>query len=110
MRLLVSLCLAAMAVPAAPVSADPSSCVDGGRKQRAHETGRKQGSSFAEAAWAAAERDCRQRARVERSVRDALARTTTPPEANETVRCRGTGFEAGANDVLARIAAACTGK
>jgi len=110
---LVSGCVVALggtAAAAAPRTPIPASCADGGQNQRAHETGRRQGSNLVESAWAAVKRDCRQRARVEQSVRDALGRRVTPAGASEALTCRDTGFRAGATEALADIEAACTGK
>jgi hypothetical protein len=90
--------------PSAPV------CTDGGRLQRAHEMGRRQGASLVESAWDTVDRDCAQRARLERVVHQALDRRSAPAGASETSRCRDSGFRAGALEALAHVAAACTGK
>jgi hypothetical protein len=99
---------AATAAPTLP--AIPAECADGGRKAKAHETGRQQGSSFVEAAWASAKRDCSARGRVEQAVREALAHRAPPARASEVVMCRNAGFETGAQDALMRILATCTDK
>jgi hypothetical protein len=111
MSALVGLCAVwlSSALAASTPAAIPSSCADGGPKARAHEIGRRQGNSMVDSAWASVQHDCRERARVERSVRDALARRVLPDRASEALRCRDTGFRTGAEDGLVRIAAACPG-
>src|SRR5829696_2190237 len=102
MRWLVSLfavCLSGAAASAAEAPAPApgrsvaAMCADGGRKERAHELGRQQGSSLVESAWATVKRDCAQWPHVERSVRDALTRRSTATGASDFVKCRNTGFE-----------------
>ena len=110
MRALVgvlSLCLCATVAPMAHGSA-PATCADGARKERAHETGRLQGISLVEQTWTAVHKDCAQRARVEQAVRDALSKRSVPAGASELMKCRNTGFETGASEALAKIAATCT--
>jgi hypothetical protein len=109
MGLVVSLGIGGVAV-ADPGTASAPVCTDGGRRQRAHEIGHRQGAALVESAWAAVDRDCAQQARVERAVNAALDRRTTPAGASDTSRCRESGFRAGAREALAHVAAACTGK
>jgi hypothetical protein len=87
----------------------PAVCADGGQRAHAHELGRRQGRAIVDRAWATLRRDCAEAARLDRVVREALARRVDPAAASETTKCRNTGLEAGANDALAEIAAACTG-
>jgi hypothetical protein len=114
-RTLVGLCalwLGSAAVSgraAADPTPVPAACADGARKARAHELGRRQGHAIVESAWSTLRQDCSQRDQLDRTVRDALARRATPAAASETWRCRNSGLEAGANDRLANVAAACTG-
>ena len=120
-RALVGLCAAglsgsvALATPAGgAATVTPSSatviatCADGGRKQRAYESGRLQGGSLVESAWEAVDRDCAERPHVDQVVRDALAHHVPPAQASEAVKCRSAGFENGALDGLADLAAACS--
>lgn len=113
MSALVGLCvvwLSGAIAASAPSTSTPPSCQDGATKQRAHEVGRRQGTSMVESAWASARRDCRELARVEQSIRDVLARRVPPDGASESLRCRYLGFRGGVEDALARIAAECAGK
>lgn len=87
----------------------PAACADGGQKQRAHTTGRRQGASMVDSAWAAVHQACAELPHVEQVVRDAIAHNQPPPGASEAVKCRSTGFEIGAEDELSRLGATCNG-
>jgi hypothetical protein len=87
----------------------PAACADGGPKQRAHVTGRRQGASMVQSAWAAVHRACAELAHVEQVVHDAIAHNQPPAGASEVVKCRSTGFEIGAEDELSRLGATCSG-
>jgi hypothetical protein len=98
------------AVVAAAAPSPAPVCADGGDLQRVHETAHRQGVALVESAWAALDRDCGQRARLERTVKAALDRRSAPAGSSESSRCRDSGFRAGAQAALAHVAAACTGK
>ena len=106
----LSLGLLGTAVAAAAAPASAPVCADGGDLQRVHEAGHRQGVALVESAWAALDRDCGQRARLERMVQAALDRRSAPAGGSESSRCRDSGFRAGAQAALAHVAAACTGK
>jgi hypothetical protein len=108
MGLVVSLGLGGVAA-ADPSTASAPVCADGGRLQRAHEMGRRQGAALVESAWNTVDRDCAQLARLERVVHQALDRRSAPAGASETSRCRESGFRVGALEALAHVAATCTG-
>ena len=91
---------------AAPV---PAACADGGRKERAHMTGRRQGGAMVDQAWAAVHQACAELPHVEQVVRDTIARNQPPAGASEAVKCRSTGFEIGAEDELSHLGATCNG-
>jgi hypothetical protein len=92
---------------AAPAVA--GTCDDGGRKEKAHESGRAKGHDLVERTWEAAGRDCAERARLEETVRAAMARHVLPAGANEVTECRHAGFAVGVNEALAAIADTCQG-
>lgn len=102
-------CAGVLMASAAVAAASPPLCTSG-TGARAREVGRRQGGSMVASAWASAGRDCGQLARVEQAVRDALARRAIPPDSGEALVCREDGFQAGADEALARIAAACAAK
>jgi len=93
-------------VTAAPV---PAACADGGQKQRAHMTGRRQGGATVDQAWAAVHQACAELPHVEQVVRGTIAHNQPPAGASEVVKCRSTGFEIGAEDELSRLGATCHG-
>jgi hypothetical protein len=102
--------LSAAAAPPVPLSSPIApQCADGGRRQRAHETGRIQGEAYVETAWDSLDRDCRALAALDEVVRAEIARQS-PPGGSEVLICRHTGFKTGAGDALAAISAVCAGK
>ncbi len=90
-----------------PAAAVPAACADGGPKQRAHETGRRQGGAMVASAWAAVQRECAALAHVVEVVHDAIAHHQPPASASDVVKCRSTGFEEGAEEELSRLAVQC---
>jgi hypothetical protein len=87
----------------------PAACADGGQKQRAHATGRRQGGAMVDSAWAAVHQACAELPRVEQEVREAIAQHQPPANASDVIKCRSTGFEIGAEDELSRLGATCNG-
>lgn len=106
MRALVALVLVLAAPPA---SAGDHACADGGPKQKAFAAGSKQGQKLVASAWSNLGGACADRALLESTVREALARLVPPAGASDRVVCRYDGVEDGANAALAAIAATCQG-
>jgi hypothetical protein len=104
---IVAAVMAAAAVPQA--SAIATTCADGGRRERAHETGRIQGAAYVDSAWDSLDHDCRALGTLDEVVRAEIARQS-PPGGSEVLICRHTGFKTGAGDALAAISAVCAGK
>lgn len=109
--MLAAVVAAVVAVAAPTPSASPiaPSCADGGRRERAHETGRIQGDAFVASAWDSLDADCAALGRLTELVRAEIARQS-PPGGSEVLICRHVGFKTGASDALAAIDAACAGK
>jgi hypothetical protein len=103
----IAVVVAASAVPQA--SAIATTCADGGRRERAHETGRTQGEAFVDSAWDSLDHDCCELDRLDEVVSAEIARQS-PPGGSEVLICRHIGFKTGASDALAAISTTCAGK
>lgn len=97
---------------AAPSSASagaavPEACAAGPDAAKSFETGRAQGENFVQSAWKRVQGDCSRVEEISRLLRQVLDARKLDDNASDTLRCRLSGFEAGANEALRAISAEC---